>query len=94
LGRISNERNRKKEKPWFRIVLLGCMAQRIGQRLLSEDLGIDYAVGVDQYKSLPQLLTQNSGFALDFNSEEIYEDMMPVHQDSLCAYVTIMRGCN
>ncbi|MDD4790791.1 MAG: tRNA (N6-isopentenyl adenosine(37)-C2)-methylthiotransferase MiaB [Candidatus Cloacimonetes bacterium] len=94
LGRISNERHRKKDKPWFKIVLLGCMAQRIGQRLLSEDLGIDYAVGVDQYKSLPHLLTKESGFSLDFNSKEIYEEMLPRHQDSQCAYVTIMRGCN
>jgi tRNA-2-methylthio-N6-dimethylallyladenosine synthase len=94
LGRISNERHRKKAKPWFKIVLLGCMAQRIGQRLVHEDLGIDYAVGVDQYKALPHILSRETGSALDFNSTEIYEELMPVHHASRCAYVTIMRGCN
>ncbi|MCK9557807.1 MAG: tRNA (N6-isopentenyl adenosine(37)-C2)-methylthiotransferase MiaB [Candidatus Cloacimonetes bacterium] len=94
LGRISNERHRKREKPGFKIVVLGCMAQRIGQRLLSEDLGIDCAVGVDQYKYLPHILAQETGSALDLNSQEIYEEMLPHHQDSRCAYVTIMRGCN
>jgi len=94
LGRISNERHRKKDKPQFKIVLLGCMAQRIGQRLISEDLGVDYAVGVDQYRALPHILAQETGSALDFDSKEIYEQLTPVHQGSRCAYVTVMRGCN
>ena len=94
LGRISNERHRKKDKPHFKIVVLGCMAQRIGQRLINEDLGIDYTVGVDQYRALPHILARETGAALDFNSQEIYEELLPVHQGSRCAYVTIMRGCN
>lgn len=94
LGRISNERHRKISKPELKIVLLGCMAQRIGQRLISEDLGIDYAVGVDQYRALPHLLQQNHGSELDFNSSENYERLLPVHQGEHCAFVTIMRGCN
>jgi tRNA-2-methylthio-N6-dimethylallyladenosine synthase len=94
LGRISNERYRKKAKPWFKIVLLGCMAQRIGQRLIEEDLGIDYAIGVDQYRALPHILAQETGSALDFDSKEVYEQLLPIHQGSRCAYVTIMRGCN
>jgi tRNA-2-methylthio-N6-dimethylallyladenosine synthase len=94
LGRISNERHRKKDKPHLKIVLLGCMAQRIGQRLLSEDLGIDYAIGVDQYKLIPEVLTEDHGSALKFNSSENYEHLLPVHQGAQCAFVTIMRGCN
>lgn len=94
LGRISNERHRKKSKPELKIVLLGCMAQRIGERLIGEDLGIDYAVGVDQYRALPRLLDQNDGFLLDFDSSENYQHLMPVHQGEHCAFVTIMRGCN
>ncbi|MCB5259441.1 MAG: tRNA (N6-isopentenyl adenosine(37)-C2)-methylthiotransferase MiaB [Candidatus Cloacimonetes bacterium] len=94
LGRISNERHRKKEKPWFKIVLLGCMAQRIGRILLEKDIGIDYAVGVDQYKDLPVLLSSDIHSALEFNPVEIYDAIMPVHQGKHCAYVTIMRGCN
>ena len=94
LGRISNERHRKKSKPELKIALLGCMAQRIGQRLICEDLGIDYAVGVDQYRALPHLLDQNQGYLLDFNYSENYEHLLPVHQGEHCAFVTIMRGCN
>ncbi|MCB5262504.1 MAG: tRNA (N6-isopentenyl adenosine(37)-C2)-methylthiotransferase MiaB [Candidatus Cloacimonetes bacterium] len=94
LGRISNERHRKKSKPELKIALLGCMAQRIGERLISEDLGIDYAVGVDQYRALPHLLEQAQGSLLKFNSYENYEHLLPVHQGENCAFVTIMRGCD
>lgn len=94
LGRISNERHRKKSNPKLKIVLLGCMAQRIGQRLVSEDLGIDFAIGVDQYRSLPSLLTEDSGYHLDFDPDEIYENLLPTHSNSRCGFVTIMRGCN
>ncbi len=94
LGRISNERHRKAKNPDFKIVLLGCMAQRIGERLVSEDLGIDYAVGVDQYRDLPRILSADSGLSLDFNFSENYENLVPLHNGKFCAFVTITRGCN
>lgn len=94
LGRISNERYRKVINKDFKIVLLGCMAQRIGKRLINEDLGIDYAVGVDQYRELPKILADDGGFSLDFDSSEVYENLMPLHQGQYCAFITIMRGCN
>ena len=94
LGRIANERHRKKSKPELKIILLGCMAQRIGQRLLSEYTGIDYVVGVDQYKALPSIINGNSDIALEFDSSEVYEDLMPMHTGKSCGFVTIMRGCN
>ena len=61
LGRVSNERHRKIQKPSLKIGLLGCMAQRIGERLVSDDLGIDFAVGVDQYHALPEILRETCG---------------------------------
>lgn len=94
LGRISNERHRKKSNPQLKIILLGCMAQRIGQRLLSEDSGIDYVVGVDQYRALPAILDGAPSALLDFDSSEVYEELMPLHSDKRCGFVTIMRGCN
>lgn len=94
LGRIANERHRKKLKPELKIILLGCMAQRIGQRLLCEDTGIDYVVGVDQYRALPAILNGEPSALLDFDSSEIYEELLPMHSGSRCGFVTIMRGCN
>ncbi len=94
LGRVSNERHRKIQKPSLKIGLLGCMAQRIGERLVSDDLGIDFAVGVDQYHALPEILRETCGSELGFDSEQIYEGIIPKHQGEHCAFITIMRGCN
>ncbi|MDD3535094.1 MAG: tRNA (N6-isopentenyl adenosine(37)-C2)-methylthiotransferase MiaB [Candidatus Cloacimonetes bacterium] len=94
LGRISNEKHRKKAKPKFKIVLLGCMAQRIGKRLLETDTGIDYVVGVDNYRQLPSILAGEAHYALDFDTKEVYRELQPVHSNKHLGFVTIMRGCN
>ncbi|MDY0151324.1 MAG: tRNA (N6-isopentenyl adenosine(37)-C2)-methylthiotransferase MiaB [Candidatus Cloacimonas sp.] len=96
LGRISNEKHRKKHNPQLKIALLGCMAQRIGKSLLKTDSGIDYVIGVDQYDKLPAMLAaeEHCSLLLDFNSAQVYQDLMPTHQNKTCGFVTIMRGCN
>ena len=96
LGRISNEKHRKVANPSLKIGLLGCMAQRMGKRLLETDTGIDFVVGVDNYDQLPLLLSGNQEhpYLLDLNSEQVYADFLPRHQNKTCGFVTIMRGCN
>jgi len=97
LGRISNEKNRKKTKPSLLIGLLGCMAQRIGKRLVEEHIGIDFAIGVDQYNQLPAILASdahNEQYMLDFDSDQVYPELKPSYQSKTCGFVTIMRGCN
>jgi tRNA-2-methylthio-N6-dimethylallyladenosine synthase len=96
LGRISNEQHRKKANPKLKIALLGCMAQRIGEKLLENSVGIDLVVGVDQYNMLPALIASDEAnpLLLDFDSTQVYHDLMPVHQSTTCGFVTIMRGCN
>lgn len=94
LGRISNERHRKQTNKALKIGVLGCMAQRLGDELILNDLGIDFVVGVDQYKMLPDLLAEQSGFSLQMNKEEVYDNIIPQHQGEHCGFVTIMRGCD
>ncbi len=95
LGRIANEQYRKRFKPELKIGIIGCMAQRIGERLVGENKGLDFAVGVDQYEFLPQLL--QGGMASIFNNRndsQLYTNYLPMHHESVCGFVTIMRGCN
>ena len=96
LGRISNEKHRKKANPKIQIGVLGCMAQRMGKRLLDSKIGVDFVIGVDQYDRIPALLSAKDlqPHLLDFDSTQIYQDLMPVHQSKTCGFVTIMRGCN
>jgi len=95
LGRISNERNRKKSNPRLKIGVIGCMAQRIGTELMQQDLGIDFVAGVDQYDKLVQIIDEHDqNDYLDFDENQIYDYIQPQHQTGVCGFVTIMRGCN
>ncbi|MFO7896790.1 MAG: tRNA (N6-isopentenyl adenosine(37)-C2)-methylthiotransferase MiaB [Candidatus Cloacimonadales bacterium] len=99
MGRISNEMARKKEHKNLKIGVIGCMAQRLGEELKKSNSAIDFVIGVDQYKKLPEILdqfSQNASFkaAVDVNNSEVYEELYPHHQGEQNAFVTIMRGCN
>lgn len=99
LGRIANEMSRKRKKKNLKIGVIGCMAQRLGEKLNVINKSIDFVVGVDQYKNLPQIIKEtfvkpNFVDNTILNSEEIYKDIYPERQGKLNAFVTIMRGCN
>jgi tRNA-2-methylthio-N6-dimethylallyladenosine synthase len=96
LGRISNEKKRKTTNPKLKIGVVGCMAQRIGQDLVTNNAGIDFAVGVDQYAKLPEIIMSKYGgnVSLDMDSSEVYSHLQPVHKNDTCGFVTIMRGCD
>lgn len=95
LGRISNERNRKKSKSGLKIGVIGCMAQRIGTELMHKNLGIDFVAGVDQYDKLVQIIDEHDQHEhLNFDESQIYDYIQPQHQTSICGFVTIVRGCN
>ena len=57
LGRINNEMSRKKQKKHLKIGVIGCMAQRLDNKLNEMNSNIDFVVGVDQYKKLPEIIT-------------------------------------
>ncbi|OQY37718.1 MAG: tRNA (N6-isopentenyl adenosine(37)-C2)-methylthiotransferase MiaB, partial [Candidatus Cloacimonetes bacterium 4572_65] len=95
LGRIANEKSRKKTKPHLKIGVIGCMAQRLQKELFDIQSGIDFVVGVDQYSEIHHIIdSQDEHVAVDFNQEEIYNELYPSRKGKFNAFVTIMRGCN
>lgn len=95
LGRISNEKHRKKDMPHLRIGVIGCMAQRLGKELLTENSGIDFVLGVDQYDKIASLLDTDQKTELtDFSAGQLYPGVIPNSDNPVNAFVTIMRGCN
>ncbi|HEY6947474.1 MAG TPA: hypothetical protein VI297_01555, partial [Gemmatimonadales bacterium] len=58
--------------------VVGCMAQRLGPRLLDDRAHVDLVVGPDAYRNLPQLLSLAAGGQrvsdTEFRSWEHYED--------------------
>jgi tRNA-2-methylthio-N6-dimethylallyladenosine synthase len=95
LGRISSELKRKRENPQLKIGIIGCMAQRVGEELVKQGLGLDFAVGVDQYALLPQVLQDSEHESYIAQDDlQIYPSIQPSHGSGFCGFVTIMRGCN
>jgi tRNA-2-methylthio-N6-dimethylallyladenosine synthase len=78
--------------------VVGCMAQRLGARLLDDRCHVDLVVGPDAYRNLPHLLTlAASGQRVtdtEFRSWEHYEDVPPLADGGPTAFVTVQRGCD
>lgn len=96
-GRIEQFRLQKKRNPQVVIGIVGCMAERLKDKLLEN---VDLVAGPDAYRSLPALLRDIRPDSPQINvllsREETYADISPVRLDrnGVSAYISIMRGCN
>ena len=99
-GRLNIFRQQKKKKPSLLIGVLGCMAERLKDKLLESEKLVDIVVGPDAYRELPVLLRAaeegQKGINVLLSREETYSDISPVRLDKngVSAFVSIMRGCN
>jgi tRNA-2-methylthio-N6-dimethylallyladenosine synthase len=98
-GRLHYFKKFKKGKNVL-VGVLGCMAERLKEKLLEEEKLVDLVVGPDAYRDLPNLVNIASGGQKAINvllsREETYAEINPVRYDSngISAFVSIMRGCN
>lgn len=80
--------------------VLGCMAERLKEKIFSRNSIVRIICGPDSYRNMPQLLEEafSGNLSIDtaLSFEETYADVSPVRMDanSVSAYVSIMRGCN
>lgn len=90
----------KKKKPGMTIGVLGCMAERLKEKLLEEEKVVDLVVGPDAYRDLPNLINivEDGQKAVNtfLSREETYADIAPVRLNSngVSAFISIMRGCD
>ncbi|HOP13777.1 MAG TPA: radical SAM protein, partial [Lentimicrobium sp.] len=98
-ARLQEFKRYKKQKPGLIIGVLGCMAERLKEQLISEEKMVDVIVGPDAYRDLPRLLNVAEGGQKAINvilsADETYADINPVRLDSngVSAFISIMRGC-
>jgi len=99
-NRLAALKKTKEKKPDLLVGIIGCMAERLKEKLLEDEAGVDLVVGPDAYRDLPHListaLTGQKAVNVMLSREEMYGDISPVYQDTqkVSAFVTIMRGCN
>jgi tRNA-2-methylthio-N6-dimethylallyladenosine synthase len=84
-------------KPGSVVGVTGCMAQRLGPRLLKAK-HVSLVIGPDGYRALPALVEGarrgERTVATDFDLEEHYEDFAPKRFDNVKAWIPVQRGCD
>jgi tRNA-2-methylthio-N6-dimethylallyladenosine synthase len=89
-----------KKKNGAIVGLIGCMAERLREKILETEHLVDIVVGPDAYRELPLLIAQaesgHKAVNVLLSREETYADISPVRMDKngVSSFVSIMRGCN
>jgi len=89
---------KKKKKIKMIIGVIGCMAERVKEALIT-DHGVDLVAGPDAYLDLPNLINSvergEKAINIELSKTETYKDVMPARiGKSISGFVTITRGCN
>jgi tRNA-2-methylthio-N6-dimethylallyladenosine synthase len=99
-GRLKAISHLKKKRKDLKIGIIGCMAERLKEKLLETDQLVDIVVGPDAYRELPLLVAEaeagHKAVNVLLSREETYADISPVRMDKngVSSFVSIMRGCN
>ena len=96
LGRLGELKRHM--KPSSILGVTGCMAQRLGPKLLKQAKHVSLVVGPDGYRALPSLIEKakqgEKSTAVDFDLEEHYEDFRAARFDGAKAWIPVQRGCD
>ncbi|MCH8069877.1 MAG: tRNA (N6-isopentenyl adenosine(37)-C2)-methylthiotransferase MiaB [Candidatus Marinimicrobia bacterium] len=89
----------KQNNPAMVLGILGCMAQHVKDDILENKPYVDFVLGPDTYRRIPQLLQrhkelQTSIVDTRLSRFEVYEDLFPSRREGINAWVSIMRGCD
>ena len=99
-GRLNEMRRLRRKKPSLLVGVIGCMAERLKEKLLEGSCGVDIVAGPDTYRDLPNLCREaesgGKGINTLLSTEETYADIAPVRLDKngVSGFISIMRGCN
>jgi len=99
-ARLRDFRKYKEQQKPVSVGVIGCMAERLKEKLLEQESVVDLVVGPDAYRDLPKLLEEvesgQKGINTLLSQEETYGDIRPVRMDRnhVTSFVAIMRGCN
>ncbi len=98
-NRLRELEHLKKKNKELVIGIIGCMAERLQENLISDKSIVDIVVGPDCYRELPVLISKalkgKSQVSTVLSETETYDDINPVRINSngVSAFVSIMRGC-
>ncbi len=99
LAYLASLRRRRGRQHRLIVGVIGCMAERVRDRLINEH-GVDVVAGPDAYLSLPELFasaeTGHKAINVELSATETYRDVIPsrIGGNRVSGFISIMRGCN
>jgi len=99
-GRLKSIGHLKRKDNSIMIGLIGCMAERLKEKVLEQEHIVDMVIGPDAYRALPSLIAEaesgHKAVNVLLSREETYAGISPVRMDKngVTSFVSIMRGCN
>jgi tRNA-2-methylthio-N6-dimethylallyladenosine synthase len=99
-SRLKAIKSLKRRRKDLIVGLIGCMAERLKEKVLETEQLVDIVVGPDAYRELPSLVGEaesgHKAVNVLLSREETYADISPVRMDKngVSSFVSIMRGCN
>jgi tRNA-2-methylthio-N6-dimethylallyladenosine synthase len=99
-NRLKEFRSLKKEKGELTVGVMGCMAERVKEKIIDQEQLVDIVVGPDAYRDIPNLLKEvddgRKAVNVLLSLEETYADITPIRTsgNGVTAFVSIMRGCD
>ncbi len=99
-GRVEGFSEIKKKNPSLLVGIMGCMAERLGEKLFEEEKNVNIVVGPDAYMDLPLLIEKaargEKAINIALSETETYKDICPsrIDETAISGFVSIMRGCN
>ena len=103
LGRVGQLSGLKRNRPWLVIAVTGCMAQRMGDTLLTKMPSVDLVMGPDGYRHLGEALrtilppegrTNRRLSVLQLSLDENYLGLEQRRRSGVTAWIPVQRGCN
>lgn len=95
---ISRFKSFKRDGKNIRIGVIGCLSKYLGETLVKRLPFLDWVIGPDAYRMLPQLLSSVNGkktqLILEGGDSELYDEILPARREGINAWVTISRGCD
>jgi tRNA-2-methylthio-N6-dimethylallyladenosine synthase len=96
IGRLGEMKSRMKKGAVVGVT--GCMAQRLGEKLIDRATHVSLVIGPDGYRELPSLIENarrgERAVSVEFDLEEHYEDFAPRRFDGVKAWIPVQRGCD
>ncbi len=100
LGKVGILIKLKKKKPNIIIGVLGCMAQRLREKIIEDIPHVDFVAGTDQFHRLPEIIAgqiskREHVVAVDADTDVLESLSGHLYSNNqVSAFISVMRGCN